>query len=202
LCCSGLARADWTGVELEIADVDADWEFADGTHPAKVNSFSFKIEERANGGLAVGGGIGYQALRVAGNSVTESSSYDTQNLEVYLRQQIPLGQSVTLQGLLSYGYYSGHENVTENRAEITWSQVDAEFGAGFRIANLGFTPYVRYTDVDGDIRDDKTTALFALEDPYNYGLRFDIYVESSAFITIRLQGGSQGGGYLSFIRRY
>jgi hypothetical protein len=203
LCCSGLARADWTGVEFELGDIDADWEFADGTHSTGIRSLGFRIEERAVGGLSVGGGLAYQELRVAGKGETDSKDFSTANFEIYLRQQVPLGESVLLQGLLSYGYYGGYENTSrEDRADINWSQVDLEISAGFKFASVRLTPYARYTNVDGDIRNDQGSLNFELEDPYSYGFRFDIFLEETAFITIRLQDGSQSGGYLTFVRRY
>jgi hypothetical protein len=203
LCCSGLARADWTGVEFELGDIDADWEFSDGTHSTKIRSLGFRIEERAVGDLSVGGGIAYQELRVAGKGETDSKDFSTANFEVYLRQQVPLGESVLLQGLLSYGYYGGYENTSrDDRADINWSQVDLEISAGFKFASVRLTPYARYTNIDGDISNDQGTLSFELEDPYSYGFRFDIFLEETAFITIRLQDGSQSGGYLTFVRRY
>jgi hypothetical protein len=202
VCCAGIARADWTGVEFKIADIDADWEFADGTRPTKINSLSLSIEERADGGLSVGGSIGYLGMRVAGSGATDTTRFEGQNLEVYLRQEIPLGQSFALEGLLSYGYYTGLEEADGDRADITWSQVGVEVGASFRYAKLRITPFASYASVDGDIRGESGTELFELEDPYSYGLRFDIFVEPTAFITVRLQDGSQRGGFLSFVRRY
>ena len=203
LCCSGLARADLTGVGFELGDIDADWEFADGTHSTGIRSLGFRVEERAVGGLSVGGGLGYQELRVAGKGETDSKDFSTANFEVYLRQQFPLGESVLLQGLLSYGYFGGYENnSSDDRADIAWSQVDLELSAGFRFSNLRLTPYARYTNVDGDIRNDQGSLSFELKDPYSYGFRFDIFLEETSFITIRLQDGSQSGGYLNFVRQY
>jgi len=203
LFCSGIARADWTGVEFELGDIDADWEFSDGTHSAQIRSLGFRIEERAVGGLSVGGGLAYQELRVAGKGETDAKDFSSANFEVYLRQQFPLGESVLLQGLLSYGYYGGYENTSkDDRADISWGQVDVELSAGFKFSNLRLTPYARYTSVDGDIKNDQGNFSFKLEDPYSYGFRFDIFVEETAFITIRLQDGSQSGGYLTFVRRY
>jgi hypothetical protein len=43
---------------------------------------------------------------------------------------------------------------------------------------------------------------FELEDPFSYGVRFDYFVETTAFLSLRLQTGSQTGGYFSFVRRY
>ena len=201
-CCLGLARADYTGVAFEIADLDSDWEFSDGSRVAKMNSLSLQIEERAESGLTVGGSIGYQSIRVNGDRTAPTTKFETQNLEIYLRRDYPLGKSFSLNGLLSYGYYHGRENVEGDRAEIEWSQVSAEIGASFRIENVRITPYTSYTDIDGDISGVDGSAVFELEDPFSHGVRFDIFVDSTSFIGIRLQTGSQSGGYISFVRRY
>ena len=201
-CCLGLARADFTGVAFEIMDLESDWAFSDGSRVVKTNSLGLKIEERAASGLVVGGGIGYQSIRVDGDRTTPTTKFETQNLQIYLRREFPLGKSFSLDGLLSYGYYHGRENVVGDRAEIEWSQVDVEIGANFRVKNLRITPFTSYTDIDGDISGTNGNAVFELEDPYSYGVRFDIFVESTAFIGIRLQTGSQSGGYISFVRRY
>ncbi len=148
-------------------------------------------------------GTKFESWRVAGKGETDSKDFSTANFEVYLRQQFPLGESVLLQGLLSYGYFGGYENnSSDDRADIAWSQVDLELSAGFRFSNLRLTPYARYTNVDGDIRNDQGSLSFELKDPYSYGFRFDIFLEETSFITIRLQDGSQSGGYLNFVRQY
>lgn len=202
LCSIGVTRAEWTGVDFELGDIDADWEFADGVHPTKIRSLGFRIEERTIGGLSVGGGIAYQELKVSGSSEFSAFDFSTANFEVYLRQEVPVSESVLLGGLLSYGYFGGYENVSDDRADISWSQVDLELSAGFKFASLRLTPYARYTNVDGSISRDKASLSFKLEEPYSYGVRFDIFVEESGYITIRLQDGSQSGGYISFSRRY
>jgi hypothetical protein len=205
LCCSlGVARAGFTGVALEITDIDSDWVFDDVSRLAKINSISLQIEERAEIGLAVGVSIGYLSMRVVGDSTTPTTKFEAQNLQVYLRPEFPLSESVSLESLLSYGYYSGDENVVSgsDRAQIEWSQTSAEFGVSFRYKNLRLTPFSSYTHIDGDISGLNASTGFALEDPLNYGVRFDIFVERTAFIGILLQTGSQPGGYLSFVRRY
>lgn len=202
LGCSGIARADWTGVALQIGDLEADWEFDSGRRAAKSSSLHIQIEERTPAGLTVGGGIGYLSLRVDGASAIDRAKFEAQNLEVYLRQEFPLGEYLSFESLLRYGYYSGTENVESDRAEIDWTEVSVEFGASARYRNLRITPFASYTYVDGDISGENGTEVFELEGPLSYGLRFDIFTERTAFIGIRLQAGSRSGGYLSFVRRY
>ena len=202
LCGSGAVRADWTGVAFEIGDLDADWEFDSGRRAAKSNSLRIEIEERAPTGLTVGGGIGYLSMRVDGDATADRIKFEAENLEIYLRQDFPLTESFALQALLRYGYFTGRENTDGDRAEIDWTELGVEFAASLRYQNLRFTPFVNYTDVDGDLSDDNGTEVFELEDPLSYGLRFDIFTERTAFVGIRLQAGSQSGGYISFVRRY
>ena len=200
--CGGAARADLTGVAFEIGDLDADWEFDSGRRAAKTNSLRIQIEERAQTGLSIGAGIAYLSMRVDGAGSAGSTKFEAENLEVYLRQEFPLGESFSLEGLLRYGYYTGRENVDTDRAEIDWSEVGVELGMSVRVNNLRITPFANYTDVDGDISGDNGTEVFELDDPLSYGVRFDIFVERTAFVGIRLQTGSISGGYISFVRRY
>jgi hypothetical protein len=201
--CHGAAIAETTGVALKISDLDSDWDFSGGTRSAKSNSIILQIEERTASGLTVGGSIGYQSFRLDGDSTTSSSKFDAENLEIYLRQEFSLSESTAIQGLVSYGYYSGEETSDNDSADIDWSQVAVEIGMSYRVNNLKIMPFVGYIDVDGDITGaEEGGGSFELEDPLIQGVNFDIYVETTAFIRIRLQTGSQSGGYLSFERRY
>lgn len=204
LCCSAIARADVTGVGFEIGDTDVDWEFDGDVRAAKSNSLSISFEERSGGGLTVGGALGYLSLRVDGDGNIDTTKFEVQNLLIYLRQEFALNDSFKLHGLFRYGYYNGRENSSSDRAEIDWSEVNLEIGASYQYQNLRLTPFVGFADVDGDISGGSLprTQVFELEDPVSYGLEFDIFVEPTAFVGIRLQTGSQNGGYLSFVRRY
>jgi hypothetical protein len=201
--CHGTAVAETTGVALKISDLDSDWDFSGETRSAKSNSISLQIEERAANGLTVGASIGYQSFRLDGDSTTSSTKFDAENLEIFLRQEFSLSESTAIQGLVSYGYYTGRQTSDDDSADIDWSQVAAEIGVSFRVNNLEIMPFVGYINVDGDITGaEEGGGSFELEDPLIQGVNFDIYVEPTAFIRVRLQTGSQSGGYLSFERRY
>jgi len=201
--CHGAAVAETTGVALKISDLDSDWDFSGGTRTAKSNSLILQLEERTASGLTVGGSIGYQSFRLDGDSTTSSTKFDAENLEIYLRQEFSLSESTAIQGLVSYGYYTGEETSDDESADIDWSQVAVEIGMSYRVNNLKIMPFVSYIDVDGDITGaEEGDGSFELEDPFIQGINFDIYVETTSFIRIRLQTGSQSGGYLSFERRY
>jgi len=202
LCCLGLARAEYTGVAFEIADYDSDWKFGDVTRVAKINSLSLQIEERVESGLTLGANLAYLSMRIGGDETTSSTKFEGESIQIYMRQNFPLGESFSLEGLLSYGYNTGRENVEDERADIEWSQVSAEIGLSFRLDSLRITPFTSYTDIDGDISGVSGIGTYELDDPYSHGVRFDIFVESTAFIAIRLQTGGQTGGSISFVRRY
>jgi hypothetical protein len=190
------------GVALEIADYESDWKFGDVTRVAKINSLSLQIEERAESGLTVGASLAYLSMRIGGDETTSSTKFEGESLQIYMRQNFSIGESTSLEGLLSYGYNTGRENVEGERADIEWSQVGAEIGLSFRFDSLRITPYTSYTDIDGDISGVNGVGAFELDDPFSHGVRFDIFVDSTAFIGIRLQTGSQTGGTISFVRRY
>jgi len=198
----GCASAEWTGVAMEFATLKTDWKFSDETREAKTNSITLKIEERTNIGLTVGGGIGYHFLSLDGQGGGDSTSFDAQNVEIYLRQEFALGDAVTLLGVLDFAWYTGDDDDDDDQAEIDWSEVGVELGVNFRYRNLGITPFVSYTDVDGDTSGVDGGGGFELEDSFGQGVRFDIFVESTAFVSIELRTGSQTGGYIGFVRRY
>ena len=150
----------------------------------------------------MGGNLGYQSMRIGGDETTSSTKFEGENLQIYMRQDFPLGESSSLEGLLSYGYNTGRENVEGERADIEWNQVSAEIGLSFRFEKLRITPFTSYTDIDGDISGVSGVGAFELDDPYSHGVRFDIFVDSTAFVGIRLQTGGQAGGSISFVRRY
>ena len=199
---TGLVKAEWTGIALEISDTRSDWEFSDGTRETKISSITFQVEERTESGLSVGGGLGYMTMRVDGNDEVETKKFDGEFLEIYFRQEFSIGESFSLEMLLDYGFYSGDENTSSDRDDISWTQLGFEFGASFQRDNIRITPFASYTDIDGDISGDDPTEVFTMEDEIGYGLRLDFFTESTAFVSLKLQTGSYNGGYLTFVRRY
>ena len=152
--------------------------------------------------MSVGGLIAYHSLRLDDSRGSGSTKFEVQQIGVYLRQDFALAETVSLEGTLDYGYYTGRENTDDDRAELDWSQLAVELGLAFRYANLRITPFASYTFLDGDTDDVDDGGSFELENPYNSEVRFDIFTEKTAFIRIQFQAGSQTGGYLSFVRRY
>lgn len=202
LLVPGLALGEWTGVEFKIGDLRADWDFSGDTREAKSNSLALLIEERTETGFSVGGQIAYHSLRLDDAQGSGSTKFEAQQLGVYLRQEVPLGETISLEGYIDYNYFTGRENVSDDRAQLDWSQASAELAVAFRVSNLRITPFASYAIVDGDTDGVEDGGSFELEDPFNSGIRFDIFTDRTAFIRIQLQAGSQTGGYLSFMRRY
>ncbi len=201
LAC-GNAWAEWTGVAFEIADTRSDWDLDNGTREAKITSLLLQIEERTATGFTVGGGIGYMTMRVDGNDRVDTKKFDGEFLQVYFRQEFALGESLTLDAMLDYNLYRGDENDSDDRDDIDWNQLGIELGASIQPGNVRYTPFVSYTNIDGDISGSDPTESFSLEDEYGYGLRLDFFTESTAFIRLKLMGGSHTGGFLTFVRRY
>ena len=198
----GMAKADLTGVTVELANVDADWKFDNGVREAQINSIAFQIEEKTATGLSVGGSFGYLDMRVVGDSSTDTRKFDGEYLQVYLRQEIPISENVSLHALFNYSYNSGRDNKEDDRADIDWNEASLQIDASLRFANFGITPFAAYYDIDGDISDDNGTQVFEMDDPVSHGIRFDYYTDPTAFIRIVFQSGGQSGGYLIFARRY
>ncbi len=199
---AGLAKADLTGITLELANVDSDWKFDNSVREAQINSIAFQIEEKTATGLSVGGGIGYIDMRVVGDSGTDTRKFDGEYLQIYLRQEIRISESISLHGLFNYSYNSGRDNKENDRADIDWNDASLQIDASVRFANFGITPFAAYYDIDGDISDNNGTEVFEMDDPVSHGIRFDYYTDPTAFIRFVFQSGGRSGGYLTFVRRY
>jgi len=199
----GTASAEWTGISLNLSNTDSDWKFRGDTREAKSTELSFQIEERTSSGLSVGGIIGYFDLRVAGDGSSDTLSFDGQYLGVYLRQEFDLTESLSLHGKFGFKYSSGTESSSgDTRADIDWTESDLELGIGVRVRNLRIMPFAAWTDVDGDISDDIGTDVFELDRPDTQGVRFDIYVEQTAFVRLEFSSGARSGGSMVFVRQY
>ena len=206
LLFTSLASADWTGVSLEFGDTDSDWEFEDDTREARVSELSFSVEEKIDTGLAFGASLGYFDMRVVAdsNSAAETRKFDGQYLGIYIRQPFELSQHVALHGLFSYRYATGSESGADDEddeKDIDWTQSSFELGFNLRFSRLRIAPYAIYQDIDGDISGGGTD-VFELDEPLTQGIRFDYFLEDSAFVRFEIVSGGRSGGYLSFVRRY
>ena len=199
---TGLVNADVTGILVEIGEMQADWEFSDHSREAKDSVLAVRLEERAKSGLAVGGVLAYHSLRLDDRQGSGSTKFEVTSLGVYLRQEFAFNEWSGLEGQLDYRFHTRRENTDDDRAELDWSEVDFELGLAFRVDNWRIVPFARYTWIDGDTSDLEDGGGFELADSISSGLRFDIFVETTAYISIELQGGAQTGGFLKCVRRY
>lgn len=203
---SSLASAEWTGVALEIGETDSDWKFEDDVREAQISELNFQIEEKIETGLTFGASIGYFDMRVVAdsNSLAETLKFDGQYLGLYIRQPFQISNHVSLHGLFSIRYASGNESGAdddEDEKDIDWTQSSFELGLNLRFSRLRIAPYAIYQDVDGDISGGGTD-VFELDEPLTRGVRFDYFVEDTAFVRFEFVTGGRDGGYLSFVRRY
>jgi len=204
LCCSGLANASWSGVSLELGNFDSDWEFGRDIREAQISEISFQIEEKTESNLTVGASFGYVDLRViaASDSAAETRKFDGEFIRVYLRQPWRINDTISLHGAFSIRYTTGNESGDgDDRAEIDWTESAFELGLSLRFKNFRIVPYAAYHDIDGDISDD-ITDVFEMDEALIQGVRFDYFVEDTAFIRFEFVSGGQEGGYLNFVRRY
>ena len=199
----GIANADWSGISLNIGDTDVDWKFRDENRKAQISEISFQIEDRTDSGLAVGANIGYMDLRVVADTDIATRKFGGQFFGIYLRQDYSITKNLSLHGIFGFRYASGNESGDPDiSSDISWSETGLELGIGFRFVNVRIMPFAAWNNVDGDISGDDGTSVFELEDPLTRGIRFDLYVEQTAFVRLEFVDGSRSGGYLVFARRY
>lgn len=197
-----VAQAYWTGVELSLANTDSDWDFDGETREAQFSQISLQVEDKAETGLRVGASLGQSSLRVVADDPADTRKFDSQFLAIYLRQPIELTESFALYAQLNLRYNTGQDNNQEETADIGWSETELQLGASVRFSHFRITPFVTYSDIDGDVEDDSGTQIFELEDPVSNGVALDYFVDSTAYVRLEIFGGNRSGGILSFARRY
>jgi hypothetical protein len=193
-----------SGISFDIGNYDSDWGFGRETREAQISEISINIEDKTESNLTVGASIGYFDLRVVADSdsTAENRKFDGEFLGIYLRQPWQMSDKISLHGAFSIRYATGNESGEDDeRAEIDWTESVFELGLSLRFGNLRIQPYTAYHDIDGDISDD-ITDVFEMDEALVHGLRFDYFVESTAFIRFEFFSDGQQGGYLSFVRRY
>jgi len=199
------ANAEWTGVALNLANTDSDWKFAGETRRASNSEIEFSIEERTSSGLAIGAAIGYFDMRLLGATSAGTLKFDGQYFDIYLRQDFALSERLSLHGGLDIKYASGSESGTaegDDPADIDWTETNAELGIAFRVGNLRIMPFAAWSEDDGDISDQTGTSVFGLDQADTQGIRFDLFVERTAFVRLEFVTGGRSGGTLVFARRY
>ncbi len=200
---SGLAHGIWTGISMELADVDSDWEFGSGMREARINRLSFAAEEKTSTALRGGFRLGIFDMRTVADTPAETQKFDGEFLGIFLRLPVRLADRWTLHGWFGYTYHSGRESGDiEDAAGIDWSEVGAGVGISARFSNLRVMPYVAFADVDGDIQSAGGTVLFEQETTRSQGLKVDFFLDPTAYIRFEFADGGQSGGFLTFVREY
>ncbi len=202
LACPGMAPAYWTGVEVSLANFDADWAFDAETREAQTSLIGFQAEETTATGLRVGVSLGYFDIRLLADDPVPTLKFDGSFVGIYLNQLVRFGEHVEFYGQFNLRYHNGDDSLGDERIDIDWLETGIEFGASLRAAHYRITPYVIYTDIDGDIDDLADVDVFERDEPASAGIHLDYFVEPTAFIRFSLQGGGSEGGSLNFVRRY
>lgn len=195
------ANAEYTGLILSFEELDADWKFSTGEREARSRSVSFRIEEKTRIGFRIGLGLGVSNLRIAGDASTSRLDIDVTSLGAYLRLPTELSEHYSLNGLLSYGYYSGNGEENLQQVGIDWHQVQVQLGFSVKFANIRITPFADYYMLTGDIDYVNKGDTFELVEAVGGGIQFDYFVRDTAFIRLKFQSGVYNGLSLSFALR-
>jgi hypothetical protein len=196
------ANAEYTGLALSFEELDADWEFSTGEREARIRSVSFRIEEKTRTRIRIGLGLGVSNLRIAGDAATDRLDIDATSLGAYLRLPTELSENYSLNGLLSYRYYSGNGEENLQPVGIDWHELQVQLGFSVRLANIRITPFAGYYLVKGDIDYQNRGEQFELVDAVGGGIQLDYFVRDTAFIRLKFQSGVYQGLSLSFALRY
>lgn len=197
------AMAELTGVSVSIEDYSAGWVFQKGQHTSDINRLTLNLEEKTANDLRVGINIGLISLRISENvSPSNTQKFDVSSLGLYLRLPLRLSENFSLQGRFSYRFNSGSDSIDTDSSLIEWYETRLELGFSGQWHTLRFTPFIAYQIVDGDITDSKGTELFELIDQISSGIRFDYFVDPTAYIRFQVSSGARKGFYLVFAREY
>ena len=202
IACPQSVPAYWTGVEVSLANTEVDWKFDAETREAEASLISFQAEEKTETELRIGVSLGYESIRLIADSPAPSLKFDARFVGIYLNRLFRPGEHFEFYAQLDLAYHSGNDDLDDERIEIDWIEVGLELGASLRAGHYRVTPFVRYTDFDGDISNVDEIDVFELDEPASGGLHFDYFVEPTAYVRLSLQGGGDAGGYLHFVRRY
>ena len=197
------AMAEWTGVSVSIEDYSAVWIFPTGQHTSDINRLTLNLEEKTANDLRVGINIGLVSLRISENvSPSNTQKFNVSSLGLYLRLPLRLSEIFSLQGQFSYRFNSGSDSIDTDSSLIEWYETRLELGFSGQWQTLRFTPFIAYQIVDGDITDSEGTELFEPIDQISSGIRFDYFVDPTAYIRFQVSSGAREGFYLVFAREY
>jgi hypothetical protein len=200
---STAVRAEWTGISMNIEDYSTTWQFRTLQRTTDINQWNFNLEEKTTSALRVGLSIGQSRIRISDNiSPTNTQKFDANSLGLYLRLPLSLSDNFSVQGRLSYRINSGSDSKDIDPSEIEWYETEVELGLSGRWQSVRLTPFVAYRNINGDITDSSGIELFDPVDEISSGIRFDYYIDPTAYIRFQLTIGANEGGYLVFAREY
>ncbi len=195
--------AVWTGISASINEVESVWLFESSERNASITRLNMHLEERTSYGLGVGANIGQLTARLSNISGPQNTvKFDASYFGVYLRYPVPLGEHFLLQSRLGYQYNSGTQYGSDDEDAIEWREFDFELGFAARFGNVRVTPFVVYSNVSGDISGDTGTDTFENDEGVSAGLSFDLFVEPTGFMRLRLTRGEQDAAALIFAREF
>lgn len=152
--------------------------------------------------MGVGISIGHMSLRFVATDFAEAQKFDSDFIGIYLHQPFTISNAFSMHARLAFQLNTGLQSRDGNAVEIDWTQTDLELGASLRLSKLRVTPYIVYQYYDGDISSDSGIQIFDLKEPWSSGLRFDYFIERTAFIRFGFQQGDRSAAYLSFAREF
>jgi len=212
LCCLlsifvlPVAHADWTGLSASIEEIDSDWVFENDKRSTSTTRLNLHFEERTSAGLSVGANIGRLTTRISNiNGPRNTVKFDASYFGVYLRYPVQLSEHFSLYSKLGYQYHSGSETENDDDVdddEIEWREVGFEVGLSGRFGSFRLTPFVVYSDVDGDISGDTGTDSFENDEDVSAGLSLDAFLDPTSFVRLRLTSGEQDSAALIFAREF
>ncbi len=197
------AGAELSGISVNIEDYSASWEFQTVERTTDINRWSFDLEEKTTSALRIGLSIGQSRIRIRDKILpANTQKFDADLFGLYLRLPLMLSDNFSVHGRLSYRINIGRESNTIDRNEIEWFETRAELGFSSRWQSVRFMPFVSYRKVDGDISDSGGIEVFDSVDELSSGIRFDYFLDSTAYVRFQLTTGANEGGYLAFAREY
>lgn len=197
------AHAEWSGVSVSISEVDSDWIFENDRRKSVTSRLDLQFEEKTSSGLGVGVNIGQLSTLVSNLSgPLNSMKFDGSYVGVYLRYPVSIGEIFSIQSKFAYQYHSASQIDSSVNNQIEIRETSVELGLSGKFGNFRITPFARYSNVGGDISGDSGTEIFENEDAVSSGISFDLFVEPTGFIRLRLTSGDQDSAALSFAREF
>ena len=200
---STAVAAPWAGVSLNIEDFSTDWQFPTLERTADIGHWNINMEEEATTDLSIGVNIGQMSVRIYDKfTAANAQKFNLASLGLYLRWPLILNDHFSIQGRLSYSYFSGEQTIVTDPDELEWDEFEFLLGFAIRWQSIRITPFATYLKLDGDISGSSGTQLFETLEEVSPGIRFDYFIDPTAYVRLQIMDGSKEGVYLVFAREY